>query len=462
MGSGKKLTVFIVLVLVLAGIVAVSLDQQGRNRISVQTGQALRQNIASVVTASGEITPKTFADISPTTLGQITNLYVKEGDHVTKGELLAKIWNVQQAAAVAGMQASLKTSRANLAAQVAALGTARANIASNEANLAQQRQNWRRTQALYEDKLLARSDYDTAEASYKTAVAQLQASDAALHQAQAQVNALKSSIAQAQANLVAAQDALSLTEFRSPMDGIVTYLPVHVGDTVVMGIENSPGSVIMRVADMSTVIADVLVDETDIANVAAGQPAAISIDAFQGLSFPARVIEVGDTAILRSTGAAATSTTGSDAQQAKDFEVKVQLRDPPSDVRPGLSCTAKITTATAADAITIPLQAVVERDPSQLRPLAPDAPPANPNVLAPSQTPIQGVFVINPADMSANFVSVKTGITGVDRIQVLSGLKAGDEIVTGPYTALRSLANHAKIKVDNSLQAAEQALGSGQ
>ncbi|MGH9485933.1 MAG: HlyD family secretion protein, partial [Terriglobales bacterium] len=278
MSSGKKLLVFIVIIVVLGGVIAVSLNQAGRDRVSVQTGRALVENIAAVVTASGEITPKTFADIAPTEgAGQITNLYVQEGDHVQQGELLAKLWNVQQAAQVAGMQASLKTSTANLAAQQAALGTAQADIARDRAQLQQQQQNWRRTEALYEDKLLARSDYDTAEASFKTAQAQLQVSEAALKQARAQIASLKAQIAQAQANLASAQDVLSRTEFRSPLTGTVTYLPVHVGDTVVTGIQNSPGSVIMRVADMSIVIADVLVDETDIANVKVGQPAAITI-----------------------------------------------------------------------------------------------------------------------------------------------------------------------------------------
>ncbi|MGH9467356.1 MAG: HlyD family secretion protein, partial [Terriglobales bacterium] len=417
MSPGKKLLVFIVIVLVLGGIVAVSLTQQWRDRVSVQTGRALMQNIAAVVTASGEITPKTYADISPTTLGQITNLYVKEGDHVRKGELLAKQWNVQQTAQVSGMKASLKTSQSNLAAQEAALGTAQANVAQYQAQLAQQEQNWRRTQALYEDKLLARSDYDTAEAAYKTALAQLHSAEAALRQSKAQVGSLTSQIAQAKANLSAAQDVLNLTEFRSPLSGLVTYLPVHVGDTVVMGIENSPGSVIMRVADMSVVIADVLVDETDIANVAVGQPATITIDAFGDRVFPAHVIEVGDTAILRSTGAAATSTTGSDAQQAKDFEVKVQLDDPPGDIRPGLSCTANITTATAHNAVTIPLQAIVERNPNQLNPPPPNAPPQAEPAVAKAQTPLQGIFVINGNDMTANFVPVTTGVTGVDRAQ---------------------------------------------
>ncbi|HXE30345.1 MAG TPA: efflux RND transporter periplasmic adaptor subunit [Terriglobales bacterium] len=457
MTTGKKLLLFLVIVLVLGGVVAVSLTQQGRDRVTVQTVKADRQDVVSIVTASGEITPKTYADISPNNVGQITDLYVKEGDHVKAGQLLAKLWNVQEAASVSGMQASLRTAQANLAAQQAALGTAKANVDRDTAQLAQVTQDWRRTQALYEDQLLARSDYETKEAAYKTAEAQLQVSQAALKQTQAQVASQQAQINQSEANLRAASDALSRTEFTSPLTGIVTYLPVHVGDTVVMGIQNSPGSVLMRVADMSVVTAEVQVDETDIANVAVGQPATITIDAFGDRKFPAHVAEVGDTAILRSTGAAATSSTGSDAQQAKDFKVVVQLDSPPDDIRPGLSCTAQITTGTAANAVAVPLQAVIERDPSQINPPPPGTPAPAPTAAAKKEVPVQGVFVVDSKTQSAVFVPASTGLTGVDHIQVLSGIKAGDEIITGPYSALRNLANHAKIKVDNSLQAQQAA-----
>src|SRR6185437_2548080 len=320
MSTGKKLIIFAVMVLVLGGVIAVSLSQSGRDRTVVQTAVAAKQDLSAIVTASGEITPKTYADISPNNVGQITDLYVQEGDRVHKGELLAKLWNVQQAAQVAGMQASIKTGQANLQAQEAAVGTAQANLASSTALLAQATQNWQRSQALYKDQLLARSDYQSQEAAYKTAVAQVQVSQAALKQSQAQVASQQAQIQQAQSNLRSASDALTRTEFTSPLDGIVTYLPVHVGDTVVMGIQNSPGSVLMRVADMSVVTAEVQVDETDIASVKVGQPATVTIDAFGDTIFPARVTEVGDTAILRSTGAAA-SSSGSDAQQAKDFKV---------------------------------------------------------------------------------------------------------------------------------------------
>ena len=453
MTTGKKLFIFIAMVVVLGGVVAVSLTQQGKDKVTVQTVRAATQDITAIVTASGEITPKTYADISPNNVGQITNLYVAEGDHVKAGQLLAKLWNVQQAAQVAGMQASLKTSEANLAAQQAALGTSQANVERDTAQLAQVTQDWRRTEALYEDQLLARSDYETKQAAYKTAEAQLKVSQATLKQAHAQVDALQAGIHQSQANLKAASDALSRTEFTSPLNGIVTYLPVHVGDTVVMGIQNSPGSTLMRIADMSVVTAEVQVDETDIANVKPGQPAVITIDAFGDRKFPAHVTEVGDTAILRSTGAAATSSTGSDAQQAKDFKVVVQLDTPPPDIRPGLSCTAQITTATAAHAVSVPLQAVVERDPSQINPPPPGAAPAVPSAVSKKEQPVQGIFVINPKTQTAEFVPAATGISGVDHIQVLSGVHSGDEVVTGPYSALRGLTNHAKIKVDNSLQA---------
>jgi HlyD family secretion protein len=463
MTSAKKLILFIVVLVLLGGVVAASLLQRDRNRVTVQTERAGVETIVAQVTASGEITPKTYADISPKNIGQITNLYVKEGDHVHAGELLAKLWNVQQAAQVSAMQASLKTSQANLAAQQAVLGTAQANVYRDTALLAQQRQNWRRAQALYEDQLLALSDYQTAEANYKSAVAQLRVSEASLKQTQAQVASTRAQIAQAGANLRAAQDVLDLTEFRSPLNGVVTYLPVHVGDTVVMGIENSPGSVLMRVADMSIVTAEVQVDETDIASVHVGQPAAIAIDAYGDRKFRGHVTQVGDTAILRSTGAAATSSTGSDAQQAKDFKVTVQLDNPPRDIRPGLSCTATITTGTAPHAVAVPLQAVVERDPSQLKPQSASADPPGgvPSTVTAKQKPIQGIFVVDPKTMTADFVPATTGITGVDHIQVLSGVHAGDEVVTGPYSALRTLANHAAITIDNSLQSPAATAGGG-
>ena len=450
--TARKLVIFVAILILVAAVVAVTLLRSGRDKVTVQTVRAARQDIAAVVTASGEITPKTYADISPNNVGQITDLYVQEGDRVHKGELLAKLWNVQQAAQVAGMQASIKTGQVNLQAQEAAVGTAQANLASSTALLAQATQNWQRSQALYKDQLLARSDYQSQEAAYKTAVAQVQVSQAALKQSQAQVASQQAQIQQAQSNLRSASDALTRTEFTSPLDGIVTYLPVHVGDTVVMGIQNSPGSVLMRVADMSVVTAEVQVDETDIANVRPGQPATVTIDAFGDQKFPAHVTEVGDTAILRSTGAAA-SSNGADAQQAKDFKVVVQLDSPPADIRPGLSSTANITTATAANALAVPLQAVVERDPSQLTPPNPNAPPVPQPVKAKKEQPIQGIFVVDPSTQTANFVPVATGITGVDHIQVLTGLKPGQEVVTGPYSALRTLANHAKVKVDNSVAA---------
>ena len=452
--TARKLLIFVAILILVAAVVAVTLLRSGRDTATVQTVRAARQDIAAVVTASGEISPKTYADISPNNVGQITNLYVKEGDHVHKGELLAKLWNEQQAAQVQGMQASIKTSQANLQAQEAAVGTAQANLASNTALLAQATQNWQRSQALYQDNLLARSDYQAQEAAYKTATAQVQVSKAALKQSQAQVASQQAQIQQAQSNLRAASDTLSRTEFTSPLDGIVTYLPVHVGDTVVMGIQNSPGSTLMRVADMSVVIADVQVDETDIANVKVGQPASITIDAFGDKTFPAHVVEVGDTAILRSTGAAATSSTGSDAQQAKDFEVKVQLDQPPADIRPGLSCTAAITTATAHNAVVVPLQSVVQREPSQLRAVTPGAATAAiPSASTSKETPVQGVFIVDPKTETAVFSPATTGVTGIDHVQILNGVKDGDEVVSGPYSELRDLANHAKIKVDNSAAA---------
>lgn len=456
MSSGKRILLLFGSVVAAAGLITASVLVSRGRKVTVQTTRAVRGDIAALVTASGEITPKTYADISANALGQITDLYVKEGDHVHTGQVLARLWNIQQAAAVTAAEAAVKTAQANLDAQAATVGTAQAALERDKAQLLQAKDAWARNQALFEDQLIARQDFETDQATYATAVAQEKLSEASLKQQQATYASLEADVNQAQANLKSARDVLAKTEFDSPLDGVVTYLPVHVGDTVVMGIENSPGSEIMRVADMSVVTAEVQVDETDIATIHLGQPATLTIDAFGDKTFHGTVTQVGDTAMLRSTGAAATSSTGSDAQQAKDFQVVVTLSDPPANIRPGLSCTAQVTTATARQAVSVPLQAIVERDPADLNPAQPGvAEAASADAVPQKVQPVEGLFVVRQG--RAEFVKAATGVVGVDQIQVLEGVQPGDEIITGPYKALRTLKNHAPVTIDNSGTNAAQA-----
>ena len=239
----------------------------------------------------------------------------------------------------------------------------------------------------------------------------------------------------------------------APLDGVVTNLPVRVGETVVPGVQNSAASTIMTIADMSLITAEVKVDETDIVSVKMDQVADVTIDAIPNKIFKGHVIEIGNTAIVRSTGLAASQTTTS-SQEAKDFKVVVALDNPPDDIRPGLSCTAKITTATRQRALTIPIQALTIRQKGDLEPKPKNGAVVQAAKLDPAaekarKEEIQGVFVVS--GNKAAFRKVDTGITGATDIEVLNGLKEGDEIVTGSYQVIRTIRPDASVKVDNKV-----------
>ena len=245
---------------------------------------------------------------------------------------------------------------------------------------------------------------------------------------------------------------LQKTTYEAPFDGVITNLPVREGETVVIGIQNSPGSTLMTLADMSVITSEVKVDETDIVNVHLGQPADVTIDAIPRKIFHGVVSEIGDNAIVRSTGVA-TSQATSTSEEAKDFKVVVTLTDPPADLRPGLSSTAKITTATRSSVLSIPIQALTVRTQADLVPK--DA--AKGSVEAATRAPaeaskqkeeVQGVFVIRKK--KAEFVPVDTGISGTTDIEVTKGLQEGDEVITGSYKVLRTLKPGTSVKIDNS------------
>ncbi|MBL8296591.1 MAG: efflux RND transporter periplasmic adaptor subunit, partial [Bryobacterales bacterium] len=214
--------------------------------------------------------------------------------------------------------------------------------------------------------------------------------------------------------------------------------------------QNSPASLIMTIADMSLITAEVKVDETDIVNVKLDQEADVTIDAIPNKTFKGKVIEIGNTAILRSTGLAASQSAIS-SQEAKDFKVVVALTDPPVEIRPGLSCTAKVITATRQKVVTIPIQALTVRQKGDLDPAKKGGVQAaatpDPAAEKARKEELQGVFVIQGE--KAVFRKVETGITGATDIEVLNGLKEGDEIVTGSYKVIRTLRNEARVKVDN-------------
>jgi HlyD family secretion protein len=451
----KKILIISGAVLAAAGIAGFTIVRAQSGYTKVLTAKVVRQNLVSIVSGTGQIKPKTYVNIGATSFGRITHLYVKEGDHVKKGQVLATVESVQAKAGVDAQQASIRSADTDIASYLAAEKTAEATVAHSEADLNQKLLDWQRAQALYKAELIAKSEYDSKKAAYDTDVATLAQSKAALVQARAQTASARGKLGTAQATLTSDVDALNKTVSIAPFDGIVTNMPVREGETVVVGIQNAQGSTLMTLADPSVITAEVKVDETDIVNVLMGQPVEVTVDALPGKVFQGKVTEVGDQAILRSTGIATSqSTTGT--EEAKDFKVVVTLSDPPEELRPGLSATAKITTARRQDVLTIPIQALAMRTPASLKVGASmqtvnaasdgDSPPAS------AQDPgTQGVFVLRShgSKLQSQFVPVTTGITGATDIEVTGGLKQGDEIVIGPYKVLRTLKNDVKLKRDN-------------
>jgi len=360
MTTKKKVLIGTGVVLALIIIVAGSVYQSHKGVVEVQTGKVAKLDLASTVTASGEIRPKTFANVGANAFGKITRLYVKEGDHVKKGQLLAQLENVQPESDVQAGRAGVQASKTDLEAAQAALNTNVADLERAKADYEQKRLDYERAQQLYKDQLIPKSDYETRKAAYETSQAGLAQAKARIVQAKAQVDSADKHVQQNVASLRRASDALSKTTYQAPYDGVVTNLPVREGETVVVGIQNSPGSTLMTVADMSVITAEVRVDETDIVNVKRGEPAEVSIDAFPKKKFKGVVTEIGDNALLRSTGVSTSQSTGG-SQEAKDFKVVITLQDAPDNLRPGLSATAKITTATRENVIAIPIQALTIR-----------------------------------------------------------------------------------------------------
>ena len=468
MKANAKIPLTIGLIVLVSGGVVASIKYNQRGIVDVQTSRVARQDLVASVTASGEIKPKNYINLGANTIGPapITEILVKEGDHVRKGQVVAKMESVQANADVVAQKASIDTSLADAAAAEAGLKsqadgvtTAQATLDKNKAELARTKSNFDRATELYDAKLLARQDYDQKKAEYDTAVAAIGEAEARLSQARAQeaqarqqLTSAQKHTAQQQANLNRFADILEKYDVTAPIDGIVTNLPVRAGETVVPGVQNSAASTIMTIADMSVITAEVKVDETDIVNVALDQRAEVTIDAMPNRTFHGHVTEIGDTAILRSSGVAASQSNTSD-QEAKDFKVVVALDDPPEDIRPGLSCTGKIVTATKPRVLTIPIQALTVRKRGDLDPKKPEGVQAasyvDPAVEKAKKEELQGVFTIR--DGKAEFVPVKTGITGATDIEVLSGLKDGDQIITGTYKIIRTLRNFAKVKVNNKV-----------
>jgi HlyD family secretion protein len=410
-------------VVVLAGVVAASVIRDRRSKVTVQTQKVGKLDLVSMVSASGEVKPKKFVNISANVSGRITNLYVQEGDAVRKGQVLARIDSTR-------FEAGERQS-------AAALQGARADLERAEADLENSRLAFERARRMRDEKLIADQAFDQADAELKMKAAA--------------VESQKRRIAQQAAMLETNRDELEKTTIVAPMSGVVTSLVKEEGESVI-GAQSFSPTVLMTVADLSVMEVEILVDETDIRNVRLGQEAEVRVDALEGIKIKGDVTEIGSSAIPRGTSAAAATgqNTASTANQAKDFKVVVTLKGPPATLRSGLNATADIVTDRKALALSVPIQAVVVRQLDKAGKVieagtvqAAEGEPTGPVEKGEEK---DGVFVVNAGQ--AHFRPVKTGIMGETDIEILGGLKEGDEIVVGSYKTLRTLKHEAKIKVE--------------
>ena len=391
-----KIILGVAALLVAALVTAGFVSRRGKDVTAVTMSKVERMDLTSKVTANGRIDAKRKVDLSANVMGQIVNLAVREGDTVKKGTFLLQIDQKQLAA-------SADSAAASLQALFSDRDAARANLGAAE-------RDYQRAQMNYNQKIIPLADFERART--------------VLDAAQANVSSAERRIDQARANVAAARDTLSKTTMVAPMDGIVTALPVEEGEVAVIGTMNNAGTKLLTIADMSVVEAVMEVDETDIPSVKVGQHANVTIDAYPNKKFSGVVTEVGSSPIVRNGGLGGSTT------EAVNFEVKIQVENPPPDVRPGFSASADIVTGTRSKVVAIPIQALIVRE--------------KPGSGAGKPQDEEGVFLHQNEE--AKFVPVKTGLSGESSIEIVSGLRTGQQIITGPFKALRDINDGSKVK----------------
>lgn len=432
----KKIIIGAIIVVILAGLVAANLYFKRDTGVEVQVEKLQKRDLEAIVSASGKIRAMTTVNISANTMGRVTKLSVEEGDRVKKGQFLLEI-------DPRSYKTQVERGEAGLSAQRVAVEQAKTALEAAKTSLKLAQDTYKRQQDLWKDQLTTREALDRAENDVR-----LRERDVETRQAEITMQTTR--IRQNAADLETAKYNLGQVSIDSPIDGIVTRRNIELGENVMIGTMNNAGTVLLTVADLSVIEAELEVDETDIPNVKVGQLAKVTIDAIPDKTFMAKVTEVGNSPI---------QTAASASSQAINFKVVVTLQEEIVEVRPGFTCTADITTATRKDVVSLPIQAttvrevvfdekgnVVRETPDSKKPRRP-GPVAVAAELKKGQTKkeSEGVFVIK--DGKAQFLPVKTGIAGEKYFEVLSGVKAGDEVITGPFNSVRDLKDGDPVKL---------------
>jgi HlyD family secretion protein len=437
MTGKKKWLIGLGIVVVLGAVAYANFRFKRIQGVTVNTEAIKARDLEAIVSASGKIQPKRFVNISADTMGRVTDLAVEEGDRIEKGQFLLQIDPRNLRSAVQRTEASAQAARSQAEQLTMALESARVALTQAEDALKRQQDLWKRG-------LTTKETLEKAEADLKMRQSDLRSQEQSVRTQQLRMQ-------QENASLESARYDLSKVRIQSPIKGIVTKRNIEEGETVVIGTMNNAGTVLLTVADMSIIEAEVEVDETDIPSVKFGQLAKVTIDAIPDQTFTGKVTEIGNSPI---------TTTGTAASQATNFKVVVTLDAEIPAVRPGFTCTAEITTATRKHVVSVPIQATTVREmvvdekgaivrntaPAGSKGPRPGAVQAS--ELNPGQTrkELEGVFVVR--DTKAEFVPIKTGIAGDKYFEVLSGLKEGDNVIVGPFASVRELSDGADIKVE--------------
>ena len=444
MSRKKKIIIGVVLLLLIGAGVGGSFYFRRPQTLEVSAEAIRKRDLEALVSASGKIQPKRQVNISANTMGRVTRLAVEEGQRVKQGEFLLEIDPRSLTGQLQRGQASVEAARSSLEQSRTLIDQAKATLELAEQNL-------KRQQELWKEGLTTRENLDKAENDVNVRRVELRAREQ-------DVRTREQQIRQEEAGLETTRYNLSQIIIESPMDGLVTRRNIEQGENVVVGTMNNAGTVLLTIADMSVIEAEVEVDETDIPNVALGQRARVTIDAVEGKTFTGRVTEIGNSPIQAAGAAAATGQ-----RQATNFKVVVTIDEEVPDVRPGFTCTAEITTANRAQAVAVPIQSLTVREmlfeaknnlvheppPTRRRggPTASVETPVSAAEPPPGHTrkETEGVFVVR--DGRAVFVPVTVGVAGERYFEVLSGLKEGDQVITGPFASVRQLADGEQVKI---------------
>lgn len=397
----KKVIVIFSVIAFIAILIIFNLQSQREKSLKVTVEKVKKENLTSITSASGEVKPKKNVNISAHVAGRIVKIGVEEGQRVKEDDFLLKLDSIQYEAMADRDRAFISSYRAELIRA--------------EATLKKDERYYERQKKLYVEKLISEELLESANTQYEISKAQHQA---ILYQ-----------IEQAQASLESTLDTLSKTIYNSPIDGIITSLRVEEGEIAMIGTMNNPGTILMTIADLSVMEVEVEVDETDVIGVEIGHRAEVRVDALPDQTIEGKVTEIGSSALQQTTA----------SQESKDFKVIITLENPPKSLKPGLSASADIITAEKLDVLAVPISALVLREKEEEN--------------SKNDEQEEGVYVVE--NSRVKFFPVEKGIMGEMMIEIISGLEEGQEIVVGPYSALRQLKDDMLIKQEEKKEEKE-------